>query len=93
MKVKLPNKERFTIREVATILDKNISTIWRWTLRPVRGRKLSRFYIGARVYVSREDLDGFLNTTDTSENTVETVLAKNAAARVKAEAELDAAGI
>ncbi len=93
MNVKLPNKDRFTIREVATLLDKNISTVWRWTMRSVRGRKLSRFYIGARAYILREDLDTFLNGTGASEDTAEAVSAEKSAARAKVGAELDAAGI
>ncbi len=94
MKVKLPKKDRFTIREVARILDKHIATIWRWTLKPVRGRLLPRHHIGGGAYILREDLETFLATPDASKGTGVASATKKAAARAEAaEAELHRAGI
>lgn len=80
----------------AEILDKNIATIWQWTLRPVRGRLLKRHYIGGRVNIFREDLETFLAAPAASKDTATVPATEKAAARARAEAveaELARAGI
>ncbi|MGA2256156.1 MAG: DUF1580 domain-containing protein [Thermoguttaceae bacterium] len=59
--IKLPQKDRFTMRETATVLDKDVSTIWRFAMKGVRGIRLSTFLIGARRYVLRESILAFLD--------------------------------
>lgn len=94
MSVNLPPKDRFTVREVARILDKHISTIWRWCLRPVRGRILKTIHIGGQRYVERADLEAFLDEqNDAVKNTRETNSAACCTKMAKIEAALDEEGI
>lgn len=37
-----------------------VSTVWRWTLKGVRGVRLRTVHLGGRRYVLRSDLDAFL---------------------------------
>ena len=60
--------EHHTIAEVASVLNKHISTIWRWALTGVRGRLLPTVLIGGRRYVARSQLLTFLRTLQSSRN-------------------------
>jgi hypothetical protein len=54
------HSKRYTMREVARLLQVHVATIWRWHLHGVRGRRLRTITIGARRYVLDADLDAFL---------------------------------
>jgi hypothetical protein len=56
--------DRVSLSEVARDLGINISTVWRWTLRGVRGRKLRTVVVGGRRFVLRTDLAAFLNAAN-----------------------------
>ena len=61
MIIKLPGKDRFTVREVSQIVDKHVSTIFRWALRGIRGHRLRLVLIGGQRYVLRQDLLAFFH--------------------------------
>lgn len=56
--------ERLTLNQVASRLNVHVATIYRWTLRGVRGRRLPSFLIGGRRYVALPDLEQFLQPRD-----------------------------
>ena len=60
MMIDLPTAERFAMREVASLLDVHVSTIWRWANRGVRGHRLCAFRVGGRMFVLRSALETFL---------------------------------
>jgi len=53
--------ERASLNQVARELQVHVSSIWRWALKGVRGRRLRTIMIGGRRYVERGDLERFLN--------------------------------
>ena len=52
--------ERLSLKQVAKHLRVHIATVYRWTLRGVRGRRLKSFLVGGRRYVDADDLVKFL---------------------------------
>ena len=52
--------ERLSLKQVAKHLRVHIATVYRWTLRGVRGRRLKSFLVGGRRYVDADDLVQFL---------------------------------
>jgi len=54
------DSERYTLKQVAHMLNVHIASIWRWVLHGVRGRKLPTVLIGGRRYVLKESLESFL---------------------------------
>ena len=46
----------------------NVSTVWRWISRGVRGVKLQTFCVGGRRYVTKESLENFLAQTTAAAN-------------------------
>ncbi len=56
--------ERFSMAEVARKLRVHVATVWRWTLRGVRGRKLKKTMVGGRAFVLMDDLSDFLGAAD-----------------------------
>ena len=52
--------ERLSLNEVAKQLNVHISTVFRWSFRGVRGRRLKSFLVGGRRYVDADDLAQFL---------------------------------
>ena len=53
--------KRFTLNAVADRLGVHLTTVWRWTLDGVRGRRLKTILIGGRRYVLEADLLTFLD--------------------------------
>ena len=63
--------ERFSLKQVAKHLRVHIATVYRWTLRGVRGRRLKSFLIGGRRYVDADDLTRFLSPQQESRQDVD----------------------
>ena len=63
--------KRLTIHEVARQLNVHISTVFRWSFRGVRGRRLKSFLIGGRRYVDADDLTRFLSPQQESRQDVD----------------------
>jgi transposase len=54
------NESRLRICEAAARVGVNVSTIWRWILRGVRGQKLESALIGGQRYTSEEAVQRFV---------------------------------
>jgi len=52
--------DRLSLSQAARKVGVHVSTIWRWTLHGVQGRRLASFHVGGRRYVLREELERFL---------------------------------
>lgn len=66
----IQNSKRYSMYEVARLIDVHVATIWRWSLNGVRGRKLKTFLVGGRRFVRASDLEAFLagdNTPSSSD--------------------------
>ena len=94
MFIRLPRKHCFKCREAAQILDKHISTLFRWHLHGVRGHRLRMVLIGGQRYVLRRDLIRFLRAiNDEAAATPACETSKRRQEQIdQAEAELAAAG-
>ncbi len=86
-------RDRLTLTEAAQLLAKDLSTIWRWCLRGVRGRKLASFVIGGRRYVYRDDLDDFLAAQNADDPRPAQPTQKSKRRNAAAAKKLDALGI
>ena len=53
--------ERYTFRQVARISRVSISSVWRWHLHGVGGKKLKSFKIAGRRFVTQQQLDEFFS--------------------------------
>lgn len=62
------NEEFIAINDVPKVLPgrPHISTVWRWCLRGVKGHTLKSTMIGGRRYISKADLDDFIECLSTS---------------------------
>ena len=90
----LPEKDRYSLKEIAKSLDKHISTVLRWALKGVRGRRLPSFLIGGQRYVNREDLERFLHPDAPPSSSPPPGSSSARASQLHAvDAELDAAGL
>lgn len=57
----------FTLSDVAKVIPGrrlNISTVWRWVNKGVRGQRLSAIRIGGLNYVAKSELERFLSATN-----------------------------
>ncbi len=61
---RLLNSEKATMREVAARCRVHISTVSRWILHGVRGRRLRTILVGGRRFVLEDDLNSFLIATN-----------------------------
>ena len=52
-------RTRLTLAHIARREGVAISTVWRWTLKGVKGRRLKSFLIGGRRYVNPADWEAF----------------------------------
>jgi hypothetical protein len=59
----LLEEQRLTLTELARKERVNVSTVWRWTLRGVRGIKLESFSVGARRFTTAEAFIRFVDAT------------------------------
>ena len=57
-------KTRFTFAEVGKKLEVSLSSVWRWHLGGVKGKKLKSILVGGRRYVTQAQLDEFLRQDD-----------------------------
>lgn len=59
----LLSEQRLTLIQLAKQEDVNTSTIWRWSLRGVRGVTLETFSVGARRFTTVEAFARFVQAT------------------------------
>lgn len=59
----LLRETRLKFSELASQEGVNCSTVWRWSLRGVRGVKLESFSIGAKRFTTAEAFVRFVNAT------------------------------
>ncbi len=84
---------KLTLGEVADLVGVDLSTVWRWCLRGVRGRKLPSKRIGGRRYVLPADLEAFLADDDGEKRPPAETSEKQRRRAEKASAKLDHLGI
>ena len=61
--VNLLDEQRITLNKLAQKEGVNPSTVWRWSLRGVRGVKLETFSVGARRFTTVEAFGRFVDGT------------------------------
>ena len=61
--VNLLSEKRLTLNQLAKDERVNPSTVWRWSLRGVRGVKLETFSVGARRFTTSEAFARFVEGT------------------------------
>ena len=59
----LLSEQRLTLNQLAKQEGVNPSTVWRWSLRGVRGVKLETFSVGARRFTTIEAFGRFVDGT------------------------------
>lgn len=93
MPTDLLSEARISLTALAREQRVAVSTVWRWTLRGVRGHRLECFALGGRRYTTREAFARFVARTN-GERVVngQTPRQRKAAIRA-AERELDAFGV
>ena len=60
--------DKLTINEAAELLGVGTSTIWRWTLKGIRGFRLQTLSVGGRRFVVRDTLRDFMLKTSAAAN-------------------------
>ncbi len=89
----LISEQRLTLNQLAKQEGVNPSTVWRWSLRGVRGVKLETFSVGARRFTTAEAFGRFVHGTTAAAQGEQPQVRTNrqrAAAIAQAEAELAA---
>jgi hypothetical protein len=61
--IDLLNERRLSFAQVAQQERVNVSTVWRWSLRGVRGIKLESLSVGGRRYTTAEAFARFVEAT------------------------------
>jgi excisionase family DNA binding protein len=64
MQSPLNTSDCFSLNRVAKHLGVHLATVYRWTSKGVRGRRLRSYLVGGRRFVSRVDLDLFLQPSE-----------------------------
>lgn len=59
---------RYTFSQLAKLFGVSKSSIWRWHLHGVKGKKLGSVLIGGRRYTLQSQLDAFCGDTDRKRN-------------------------
>ena len=65
MAMEILSESRLRMPEAAKRIGVNVSTIWRWVLRGVRGHKLESALIGGQRFTSIEALERFIGRINT----------------------------
>ncbi len=87
-------RERLRVNELSRAIDKDVSTIYRWTQRGVRGHVLGSYMMGGQRYVDRQDFVDFLAALNTSSVAPPAVVRRDREERLhRVEQELDRAGL
>ncbi len=81
--VNLLDEQRLTLNQLAKQEGVNPSTVWRWSLRGVRGVELETFSVGARRFTTSEAFARFVEGT--------TAAAKGEKSQVRTNRQRDAA--
>jgi transposase len=82
------DQERLSLKQVATRLCVHVTTVWRWTLYGVRGKRLRTHMVGGRRYVAVSDLEAFLEEDPERADSASRKAAAESAGR-----QLDALGV
>jgi len=88
----LLNETRVSLLTLARELGVHVSTVWRWSLRGVRGHQLKCFSLGGRRYTTRQAFTRFLAATNGERIVVGQTPRQRERAIDLAEKELDALG-
>lgn len=94
MSVVIP--EGLSVNEVAGLCRVHSSSVWRWILKGVRGRKLKTLRIGDRRVITQEALDEFIRPAapqPVADSAAVATRTRRLVQRRKAAAVLDSAGI
>ncbi len=59
----LMSENRLTLTKLAQQQRVNVSTVWRWAQRGVKGQRLETFCIGGRRFTTEEAFDRFVQRT------------------------------
>jgi hypothetical protein len=59
MTTSILSETRLSLSKAAQHLGVNVSTVWRWTLRGVRGHRLESALVGGLRFTSHEAIDRF----------------------------------
>jgi hypothetical protein len=89
----LLSETRIPINTLARELSVHVSTVWRWTLRGVRGHRLERITIGGRTYTTREAFERFVSATNGEKLPARRTNRQREADQRRAEMELEALGM
>ncbi|BBO35558.1 DUF1580 domain-containing protein [Lacipirellula parvula] len=94
------NETRVSLSELATREGVNVSTVWRWTLRGVRGVTLESFAVGGRRFTTLQAFERFVEKSTAASPSLasaaprpSTHSSQREAAIQAAENELDNAGV
>lgn len=55
---------RISFNDLSKELDVSVSTVWRWTVRGIRGHRLESFSLGGRRFTTRAAFTRFLIATN-----------------------------
>jgi excisionase family DNA binding protein len=83
MKIENSVSIRLTVNQVAKRLNVHSGSVYRWTLKGVRGRRLPSFLIGGRRYIAIADLEKFLSPAAQSVSNVDSQRTKLAQERLR----------
>lgn len=87
--------ERLTLKDVGKLSRVDLSTVWRWCQKGVRGHRLESFNVGGRRYVLRERLDDFVAALNAGRDSPDVGRPSKSSQQrqQRAESELDRIGI
>lgn len=84
---------RLTVNEAAKRMGVHPSSVWRWILTGVRGRKLVAHHFGARRRILLSDLEAFLTPECSATSTTSVSSTANLNRATEAAAELNRRGV
>lgn len=89
----LLTETRISFAKVAQEMGVHVSTVWRWSLRGIRGNRLECFSLGGRRYTSREAVERFVTRQNVAPSTNIPASPDRVHAVEMAETELDRLGM